>query len=186
MSATAETVLIQRCRKRDKAAFGELVEQHKRQAYSFAFSYLRNADDALSVSQDAFVRAWKAFDTFAEGRLFRPWLFSIVKNLALNLLDKKKRLREVSLDEAMEESGYDIPDNHPDALGQLEQKETRAQIWKAIMELKPEFRDVIVLKHFHDLSYEEIAEALDIPRGTVMSRLFHARKALRNRLVDVM
>ena len=179
-------MINEQCRARDTSAYRVLVERYKRQAYGFAFSYLKNADDSLIVSQDAFVRAWKAIDTFEKGRSFRPWLFSIIKNLSLNLIEKKKSLREVSLDKAMEESGFDIADTTADPHEMLENSEIHEQVWKAIMELKEEFREVIVLKHFQDLSYREIADTLGIPEGTVMSRLYHARLALKKSLVTVM
>ena len=179
MSLQTESFLVERCRAHDLAAFRELVELYKKQAYGFAFSYLKNADDALTISQDAFVKVWRAIDTFEAGRKFRPWLFSIIKNLALNLIARKKNRREISIDEAMEQSGYDIPDKSDNPQEMLEKNELREQVWKTVMELKPEFREVIVLKHFHDLSYREIAESVGIPEGTVMSRLYHARLALK-------
>ena len=86
----------------------------------------------------------------------------------------------------MEESGFDITDTTADPHEMLENSEIHEQVWKAIMELKEEFREVIVLKHFQDLSYREIADTLGIPEGTVMSRLYHARLALKKSLVTVM
>ncbi|MBN1294688.1 MAG: sigma-70 family RNA polymerase sigma factor [Candidatus Latescibacteria bacterium] len=185
MSMQAESVLIEQCRSKNLSAYRILVEQYKKQAYGFAFSYLKNAEDALNVSQDAFIRAWKSIDTFEKGRSFRPWLFSIVKNLSLNLIEKKKSLHEISLNEAMEESGFDIADTSDDPQQLLEKKETGDMVWKAVMELKDEFREVIVLKHFQDLSYREIAETVGAPEGTVMSRLYHARLALKKSLETV-
>jgi len=182
MNTPTDNALILRCKAKDSDAYRVLVERYKKQAFAFAFSYLRNADDALSVSQDAFVRAWRAMDTFLEGRSFKTWLFSIVKNLSLNLIEKKKSLREVSLDRAMEESGYDVADSGLDPLDLVERRELREQVWKAVFGLKDEFREVIILKHFHDLSYREISESLGIPEGTVMSRLYYGRLELRKHL----
>ena len=82
----------------------------------------------------------------------------------------------------MEESGFDIADPSDDPQRNLEKKETQKQVWKAIMGLKDEFREIIVLRHFNDLSYNEIAESLDIPEGTVMSRLYHARIELKEKI----
>ncbi|MFC1693914.1 RNA polymerase sigma factor [Candidatus Latescibacterota bacterium] len=186
MNQLTDDILVVRCKVRDKDAFCTLVDRYKKEAYSFAFSYLKNMDDALNISQDAFVRAWNAIDTFIEGRSFRPWLLSIVKNLSLNLIEKKKNLREISLDEAMTESGFDIPDNSQNSLHVLEERETREQIWKAVFSLKDEFREIIILKHFHDMSYREIAGILDLPEGTVMSRLYYARIELKKILETVM
>ena len=182
MSELTDAVLIQRCKMRDKNAYGVLVDRYKKQAYGFAFSYLKNVDEAFSISQEAFIKAWNAISRFEEGRSFRSWLFSIIKNSALNLIKKKKHLREISLDEAMKESGFDITDSSDDPHEALESKETREQVWRAVFALKEEFREVIVLKHFNDMSYREIAQTLSIPEGTVMSRLYHARIVLRENL----
>ncbi len=82
----------------------------------------------------------------------------------------------------MEESGFNIPDDSCNPQEHIEADEKHREVWKAVMSLKEEFREIIVLKHFHDLSYREIAESLNIPEGTVMSRLYHARKALKKHL----
>ena len=185
MTELTDTMLILKCKEKDTHAFRILVERYKKQAYSFAFSYLQNADDALNISQDAFIRTWKAMDTFIEGKHFSPWLFSIIKNLSINHLEKKKHLREISLDKAIEENGFDIADSENNPLDALEEKENRQQIWKVIFELKEEFREIIILKHFHDFSYQEIAETLSIPVGTVMSRLYYARLDLKERLKNI-
>jgi len=183
MTELSDSILIQRCKMRDKEAYRLLVERYKKQAYSFAFSYLKNVDDAFNISQEAFIKVWNAISRFEENRSFRSWLFSIIKNLSINLITKKRRLREISLDKAMEESGFDIADTSADPHDTLEAKERHKQVWKAIIGLKEEFREIIVLKHFNALTYKEIAETLDIPEGTVMSRLYHARLALKENLM---
>lgn len=182
MTEMTDTVLIQKCKLRDKNAYRVLVDRYKKQAYGFAFSYLKNVDDAYNISQEAFIKVWNAINRFEEGRSFRAWLFSILKNLSLNLISRKKHLREISLEEAMEESGFDIADRSADPQKALEDRETRDQVWKAVFGLKEEFREIIILKHFNDLSYSEIAETLSIPEGTVMSRLYYARLALKDNL----
>ncbi len=182
MESAQEAVLIERCRSKDAEAFRELVEGYKEQAYGFAFSYLRNSEEALNISQDAFVRAWQFIGTFQAGRSFRSWLLGIVRHLSLNRLRRKRILREISLENAITESGFDPADSKPDPQEVLEGAETRRMVWKAIMGLKEEFREVIVLKHFHDMSYHEIAESLMVPDGTVMSRLYYARLALKKQL----
>ena len=97
MPEPADNMLIQKCKVRDTDAYRVLVERYKKQAYSFAFSYLKNVDDAFNISQEAFIRAWNAMNRFEEGRNFKSWLFKIIKNLSLNLITKKKSLREISL-----------------------------------------------------------------------------------------
>ncbi len=182
METVLDAALVERCKAKDIAAFRELVERYNRHAYGFAFSYLKNPDDALAVSQDAFVRVWECIGTFREGNVFRSWLFGIVRHLSLSRLRKKRRLREISLEDAMEKSGFDISDSGPGPQEALENRETRELVWKAIMELKDEFREVVVLKYFQDMSYREIANSLGIPEGAVMSRLYYARLSLKKKL----
>jgi len=186
MRELSDTILIQKCKVKNKNAYCVLVERYKKEAYSFAFSYLKNMDDAFSISQEAFIKAWNAINGFNEKRSFRPWLFGIIKHLSLNLIAKKKHLREISLDAALEESAFDMADASADPLEVLEIKEKHRQVWRAIMALKEDFREIIVLKHFHDLSYSEISETLSIPEGTVMSRLYYARISLKENLNTVM
>ena len=116
MNVLSDTTLSLRCKAKEKEVFRIIVEGYRKQAYSFAFSYLKNANDALNISRDVFVRVWKAMDTFRECGRFIPWLFSIIKNLSLNLLERKKNLREISLDKAQKESGFDIADTGQDPL----------------------------------------------------------------------
>lgn len=179
MMQPTDAILIARCKVRDTDAFRVLVERYRHSAFSFAYSYLRNEDDALVVSQDAFVRAWKSMDSFIEDRRFGPWLLSIVKRLALTFIDRRRVRREVSLDHAVEDYGFDAPDPAGDTSHYAEERDTGARVRRAVLSLKDEFREVITLKHFHDLTYAEIAETLGIPEGTVMSRLYYARRELK-------
>ena len=182
MDTLSDEILVGRCKKRDTGAFRLLVERYKKQSYAFAYSYVRNTDDALSVSQEAFVKAWNAMGSFIEGKQFRPWLFSIVKNLSLNHIDSRKRKKEVSLDAAMEAGSFQAVYEGDDPQVILEKKELHDTVWDAVESLKEEFCEVIVLKHVQDLSYNEIAETLNIPLGTVMSRLYYARLELKKKL----
>lgn len=162
----------------DRKAFGQLVRAYQRRAYAAAYSLVGNRDDALELSQDAFVKAFKAMKRFDLSMPFYPWLHRIVRNTSLNHLKKKKRRGESSLDEMME-SGFDAhdPGHGPDdAASRLE---LLKHIKRAMDELTPEQQEILRLRHFMELSYGEIATSLEIPQGTVMSRLHGARKKLR-------
>ena len=116
---------------------------------------------------------------------FQPMVIQYYKKSLNKSSWEKKHLREISLDKAIEENGFDIADSENNPLDALEEKENRQQIRKVIFELKEEFREIIILKHFHDFSYQEIAETLSIPVGTVMSRLYYARRDLKERLKHI-
>jgi RNA polymerase sigma-70 factor (ECF subfamily) len=162
----------------DAMAFGLLVRACQQRAYAVAYSYLRNRDDALEAVQDAFVQAFRAMNRFEPGRPFYPWLSMIVRNKCLNQLKKRKRRGEQSL-ETLIDAGYDLPDPDAAADGPAQQHALQEQIRAALAQLSPQHREILRLRHLMELSYGEIAEALAIPPGTVMSRLHAARKALR-------
>lgn len=173
-----EGVLVREARNGDRAAFGALVRLYQRRAYAAAYSIVGNSDDALEIAQEAFVRAFRAIDRFDPHLPFYPWLYRIIRNACFNHLRKRKRRGEVSLDGLMHE-GYDAPEDgrDPEQLAELE--DLKRTIREAMTSLSPEHQEILRLRHFLELSYAEIAQILQIPQGTVMSRLHAARKALR-------
>lgn len=166
----------------DRAAFGALAQAYQRRAYGIAYSFVRNREDALELAQDSFVRAYKAMDRFDTSMPFYPWLYRIIKNTCLNYLKKKGRRGETSL-EGLMESGYDVSRERDGVESQATAKEQREIILAAIAELSAGHGEIIMLRHFQELSYGEIAQCLGIPQGTVMSRLHSARRKLRETLV---
>lgn len=180
-----ERAIIQRVQEGDRNAFEDLVNAYKQKAYFVALGFVNNHEDALDLSQDAFVKAFKAIKTFDLNSPFFPWFYKIIKNHCLNYIKKNTRVRNDSLEELEEETFMQVREERPDPRGSYEDEQTRVQLWRAIDRLKPDFREIIIMKHFHNLSYKEIAEALDIPIGTVMSRLFNARQELRVKLLEI-
>jgi RNA polymerase sigma-70 factor, ECF subfamily len=176
---TDERALLSAARQGDRGAFGSLVREYQRRAYAAAYSLVGNRDDALELSQDAFVRAFKAMDRFELDRPFYPWLYRIIKNTCFNHLKKKKRRGESSLDSMMEK-GYDARDAGPGPRQAAAQSGLQSCIREAMDALSKEHQEILRLRHFLEFSYAEIAEQLNVPQGTVMSRLHGARKALRN------
>lgn len=174
-----ESRLIERAQRGDRAAFGLLVQAYRDRAFGAALVLTQNHEDARDLSQDAFVRCFGALDRFHLGRPFYPWLYRILRNLCLSHLQKHSSGRQISLDAMWEDS----PGAVPPAAGvsvveKLQQEQMAAHLREAISQLKPEFREIICMQHFDEMRYEEIAATLRIPIGTVMSRLFHARKQL--------
>lgn len=180
MDATTfnEAMAVAQARDGDTLAFEALVRAYQRRAYSVAYGFVGNRDDALELAQESFARAYRAIHRFDARMPFYPWLYQIVRNTCLSHLKKKRRHGEVSLD-SLVESGYEPTDGGTGPLHSAEVQELRRSIAEALGRLSPEHREIIVLRHLQELSYTEIAECLGIPKGTVMSRLHAARQNLR-------
>jgi RNA polymerase sigma-70 factor (ECF subfamily) len=184
--------LVESARKGDRDAFRTLFERYHRRAYALAFGVLRHQDDALDVVQDAFIKAHKYLDKFEGNSSFYTWLYRIVMNLAIDHLRKHRRTRPVELDEQHLEEGSSTGDDSllPKILGAnpgraLLDKEIRKRIDEALGELSENHRAVLVMRELEGLSYEEMAQAMGCSKGTIMSRLFHARKNMQKRLADL-
>jgi RNA polymerase sigma-70 factor (ECF subfamily) len=158
-------------------AFERIVKATMRQSYAIALGLLGNEPDAKDASQEAYIAAHAARRSFDVDRPFYPWFYRILRNRCLSLLEKRSRHPEVSL-EAIEHR--DETEISPERIH--ERRESAAMVWKALFSLSPEHREIIVLRSFQELSYREIARVLEISEGTVMSRLFYARRALREAL----
>jgi RNA polymerase sigma-70 factor (ECF subfamily) len=181
---------VEAAKRGDREAFRTLFERYHRRAYALAFGVVRHPDDALDVVQDAFIKAHKYLDKFEGNSSFYTWLYRIVMNLAIDHLRKHRRVRPVELDEArLDESTVD-EGLLPSLLGgnpgrALMDKEIRARIDVALAELSENHRSVLVMRELEGLSYEEMATAMNCSKGTIMSRLFHARKNMQARLIDL-
>jgi RNA polymerase sigma-70 factor (ECF subfamily) len=181
----ADRPLVLRVRSGDRDAFGELVLKYMRRAYFAALGIVGSHDDAMDLSQDAFARAFRARRRLDPDRPFYPWLYQILRRLCFNHLRNQKtrraRLDAASgwlADRARAEAAATAPDRT------VERSELRTQIEAAIAALPPHEREVIVMREFEDLRYREIADLLGIPIGTVMSRLYAARRRLAAILVE--
>lgn len=173
---------VRACLSGDRNSFRYIVERYKFRAFNSALMFTGNREDALDLSQEAFARAYRALKRFDPERSFYTWYYQILKNLCINHLHSKRRRRHVSLDDA--DHHYLQPAVHgsesPDEM--MEKTERNALLWEAINQLDEADREIILMKEFQDFSYKEIAESLNIPIGTVMSRLYYARKRLVKRL----
>ena len=176
-----EREAILACQAGNKKAYRFIVERYKTRAYYAALMFTKNREDALDLSQEAFYRAYKAINRFDTARNFYTWFYKILKNICLNFIQFKK-VRANSSDEFDETTmrPVDMATNRPDEI--FERREQSEYIWKAIDSLNDNDREIIILKEFDDMSYQEIADALSIPIGSVMSRLFYARKKLLKKL----
>jgi len=180
--------LVEAAKRGDRDAFRTLFERYHRRAYALAFGVVRHHDDALDVVQDAFIKAHKHLDKFEGNSSFYTWLYRIVMNLAIDHLRKHRRVRPVELDETRIDEGDDTL--LPKILGgnpgrALMDKEIRARIDQALDELSENHRAVLVMRELEGFSYEEMAQAMGCSKGTIMSRLFHARRNMQKRLLDL-
>jgi RNA polymerase sigma-70 factor, ECF subfamily len=151
------------------------VWPHMRSAYNLARWLVRNDDDAEDIVQDAFVKAFKGLDAFRGGDA-RVWMLSIVRNTAMNFLRSRKQSVAIDVDQLQP------ADRSPNAEQGLIEESRREQVRRAIARLEPEFKETLVLREIEGLSYKEIAAVLEVPTGTVMSRLSRARQRLLTEL----
>lgn len=159
-----------------KEAFGILVKRYMERAFYTALALVGNPDDAFDLSQEAFVRAFRSIKKFRPETKFFTWYYAILRNLCLNHLRNRRR-HAVPFTEV---GGIaELPDGESDPSVLAEENEAIRILWKSMSALEPEDRELITLKDLQNLSYREIAEVLHIPAGTVMSRLYHARRKLK-------
>jgi RNA polymerase sigma-70 factor (ECF subfamily) len=183
MADDADT--LRKCREGDEQAYREIVERYQRQVYSLAMRMVRSAEDAEDLTQDTFVRMFKAIDRYDSNRPFAAWLMTIATRLSIDHI-RRRKVRPLPLvrEEAgtHEEQTIDVEDPGllPDEIASHREEEQQTQ--SLIDSLPPHYRIVVLLRHQQDLSYEEIAESLDLPIGTVKARIHRARALLRQRL----
>ena len=161
--------------------FEVLVKDNMRRAYFSALGFLGSHDAAMDVSQEAFIRAYQNFNKYDEKRNFFTWYYKILRNLCFNFIrDTKNRKEDFFLDSRKYEDSRSNPEQN------LEEKEELEMLHVAINQLETEDREIIFLREFEGYSYEEISEMLNLPAGTVMSRLFYARKKLAEKMKRIM
>jgi RNA polymerase sigma-70 factor (ECF subfamily) len=185
-------VFIARAQAGDAEAFRRLVERHQRRAFAIALGLVRDENDARELVQDAFLRVHKSLPTFQGGSSFFTWLYRIITNLSIDLMRKPGR-QTAELD-----VGRNDDDSNPreadfpllarvdgaDPGDVVRRKEIAARVQAALDALPAYHRGVILMREVEGLSYEEMAEAMGVSKGTIMSRLFHARQKLQKALAD--
>lgn len=180
-TARSDEELAELCRKRDESAFAELMRRYLRQIYAFAYQYGRSPEDTEDIVQDTFYKTWKYIDKYAAGKQFRPWLYTIARNTALDFLKKKKSAPFSDLDD--DENDLQFADTIEDESPlQPEIFETAAyvsQLQFALQDLHPDHRAVLMLHYKDDMTFEEIATVVGKPMNTIKS--WHRRALLKLR-----
>ena len=167
----------------DEIAFSELVRIYENKAYHLALRMVSNPEDAYDVAQDAFLAAWRGLPSFRGESGFSTWLYRLVSNAAIDHLRRTKHQRgNVSLDD--EELNLDAPDESPTPQEAAEEKDLKEAVAAGLRELSDDHRTVLVMREVQELSYEEIAESLQLDLGTVKSRISRARTHLRKILLQ--
>ena len=180
-STTDDEALVKAAKIGRMDAFEELVARHRDKVYARAYSMMRNEDEANDLSQEAWVKGWQRLKQFHGEASFVTWITRIVINLCLDQLRKHKRIRAESIEQLEEELGgveRQMPVVNPNPTERLERGELRQRIDRALGQLSYEHRTVLVLHEFEELEYKEIAKRMECSIGTVMSRLFYARRKM--------
>ncbi len=181
LTSAPDEVLVGAAREGDMAAFEELVARHRDKVYARAFSILRKEEDALDLSQDAWVKAWQRLGQFQGDASFLTWMTRITINLSLDRLRRRQRLQAESIEQMDEEFGgveRHLPVVTPNPTEGLERAELRARIDQAMAQLTWAHRTVLILHELEGLEYKEVAKRMGCSTGTIMSRLFYARRRL--------
>lgn len=168
-------MLVQACLQGDRSAFDELVDHYQRALFNAAYRITGSADDAMDVTQSAFVAAYEKLHTFDPTRRFFSWIYRITCNRALQLVEKRRPLAAIDAEAHRTDTDPEVLYHHTESGELLE---------RALRELEPDHRLAIVLKHILGFSYREIGGLLGIPEKTVKSRLFSARRRLRTTLLE--
>lgn len=182
-----ETTLVTAARAGDVGAFEELVARYRDRLYARAFSMVRSPDEAVDLTQEAWIKIWQRLDQFQGDSGFATWATRVLINVCLDFLRKKKRLAEESVEQMNDESGGVerlLPSVASNPTEGLEQAELRQRLDEAMANLSDEHRTVLILHAYEGLEYKEIARRVGCSLGTVMSRLFYARRRLAGLLQD--
>ncbi len=178
-----EEQLIRRAQQGDNGAFEELLLLHQKKVYNLCLRMSANPDDALDLSQEAFLRAWRSLGQYQFEASFSTWLFRLTSNICIDFLRRKKRRQETSLTESYDDSDegaeLSVPDAQPGPEQQAMTNETKIELARAMEQLSPEHREILQLRVIEDLQYEQIADILGVRVGTVKSRLARARLSFR-------
>lgn len=182
-----DQLLVERCREGDQVAFGLLLRKYQNSVYGLCRKMVRDQEEARDLTQEAFVKTFKNLDRYNPVYAFSSWLFKITSNLCIDYI-RKQRMKLYSIDDPMDGGEGPIfkdlkdPGRRPDEIS--EHRELQTAIRAAIEQLPPHYRDILLLRHQGQLSYDEIAGELSIPLGTVKARIHRAREGLKAHLSE--
>lgn len=181
-----EKILIKKCKKGNVEAFEKLISNYQKKIFNLCYRYVQNYDDAIELSQEVFIKIYKSISTFNSNSSLSTWIYKIATTTCIDEIRKRKKHNTVSIEESEQENvcTIEIADLSADPLTQIEKNELKIDIQNAISQLSEEFKTVIILRDIQGFSYNEIAEILSIPLGTVKSRIKRARNFLKDYLLQ--
>lgn len=163
----SERELIELVKKGSREAYQAIVSRYMKKAYYIALSYVHNHQDALDISQESFIKAFRKIKSFSTEKPFFPWFYKLMKNLCFDHLRRRSRVKEIPLE------GITVLEK------EREDREMKEVLWRGIAKLPFDQREIVILRYFQQLSYSEIAEMTEKPVGTIMSSLYYAKKRLK-------
>lgn len=187
--AEEDRALVERAQEGDREAFRQLVERHQRRAFAIAIGLVRDENDAREIVQEAFLRVFRSLERFQGGSSFFTWFYRIVTNLAIDHMRKPARREAELFDDPQIADDSDAFSfvariDGADPADVVRRREIAARIQAALDDLPPYHRSVIIMREVEGMSYQEMAEAMQVSKGTIMSRLFHARQKLQKALAE--
>ena len=190
MEAQDDLTLVERIQGGDRDAFKELVERYQRKVYSICYGMLKDSETSLDVSQEVFIKVFRYIEKFNQKSSFYTWLYRITVNMCIDHIRKHSKNKSVEYDDRLSHEDvvgeeHIMPSQlgiHPDKV--YGRKELREKMAQAMETLSEKHRTILILREVEGLSYEEMADVLNISKGTVMSRLFHARRYFQEALKD--
>lgn len=182
-----EQELVLRAKAGDDEAFAQLMQDNEKRIYNLTLRMTGNPDDAMDLAQEAFLNAWRGLKFFKGDSTFSTWVYRLASNACIDHLRRKKRRQDIDLPMPMDEEDDrppDIPDDRFQPERELERQELRNAVCSGLEQLSDEHRQVLVMREINGLSYQEIANVLDLEAGTVKSRIARARNSLRKILLE--
>ncbi len=168
---------LEQARRGDQTAFGKLIEAYQRPVYNLAYRMLNNSGEAEEAAQEAFIRAYTRLHTYNPDHKFSTWMLSITSNYCIDLIRKRRALL-LSIDEPLPPHPALMSDGQKGPEAQMEMSEQQDMVQSLLQELPEDYRQTVVLRYWHEMSYEEIAEMMDTTVSAIKSRLFRARRQL--------
>jgi RNA polymerase sigma-70 factor (ECF subfamily) len=175
-----DTALVLASQAGDQDAFALLVQRHQRRVFNLVYRMLQQYEEASEVTQEAFLAAWQGLAGFRRNALFSTWLYRIAYNCALKQLEQRKR--DNALQVAIQAEQTDLIDSDEKVSAQLEARDRQKVVREHLSTLPAKYRIVLILRHLQEMTYEEMAEILTLPIGTIKTHLFRARKLLKEHL----
>lgn len=172
-----EQVWLEQARRGDQTAFGKLIEAYQRPVYNLAYRMLNNPGEAEEAAQEAFIRAYTRLHTYNPNHKFSTWMLSITSNYCIDIIRKRRALL-LSIDEPLPPHPALMSDGQKGPEAQMEMSEQQDLVQSLLQELPEDYRQAVVLRYWHEMSYEEIAEMMDTTVSAIKSRLFRARRQL--------